>query len=186
MRFSSAARPAPCPLGSKATARRPAPAGRRLRRPGAQPAQPFARGRRGVHDRRPGHRREYPGRGGRGRDRRALGGRRQGRRGKGAEPGTGSIPGRRGHLVYISVVGADRIPIVSGVDRAMFGWFGSKLLESFRQPVALLHRSHSSVASCHISRPANPGRCDEAIELAGPRWSATNHPAREPDTERST
>jgi uncharacterized protein YbjT (DUF2867 family) len=32
-----------------------------------------------------------------------------------------------GHLVYISVVGADRIPIVSGVDRTMFGYFASKL-----------------------------------------------------------
>ena len=31
------------------------------------------------------------------------------------------------HLVYISVVGADRIPVVSGVDRAMFGYFASKL-----------------------------------------------------------
>lgn len=31
------------------------------------------------------------------------------------------------HLVYISVIGADRIPIVSRVDRAMFGYFGSKL-----------------------------------------------------------
>jgi uncharacterized protein YbjT (DUF2867 family) len=31
------------------------------------------------------------------------------------------------HLVYISVVGADRVPIVSGVDRAMFAYFGSKL-----------------------------------------------------------
>ena len=31
------------------------------------------------------------------------------------------------HLVYISVIGADRIPIVSGIDRAMFGYFGSKL-----------------------------------------------------------
>jgi uncharacterized protein YbjT (DUF2867 family) len=31
------------------------------------------------------------------------------------------------HLVYISVVGADRIPVVSGVDRAMFGYFGFKL-----------------------------------------------------------
>jgi len=31
------------------------------------------------------------------------------------------------HLVYISVVGADRIPIVSRVDRVMFGYFGSKL-----------------------------------------------------------
>jgi uncharacterized protein YbjT (DUF2867 family) len=32
------------------------------------------------------------------------------------------------HLVYISVVGADRIPITSGIDRAMFGYFGSKLV----------------------------------------------------------
>jgi uncharacterized protein YbjT (DUF2867 family) len=31
------------------------------------------------------------------------------------------------HVVYISVVGADRVPIVSGIDRAMFGYFGSKL-----------------------------------------------------------
>ena len=31
------------------------------------------------------------------------------------------------HLVYISVVGADRVPINSAVDRAMFGYFGSKL-----------------------------------------------------------
>ena len=34
---------------------------------------------------------------------------------------------RAAHLVYISVVGADRIPIDSRVDRAMFGYFGSKL-----------------------------------------------------------
>src|SRR5829696_7319488 len=31
------------------------------------------------------------------------------------------------HLVYISVVGAQRIPIDSRVDRAMFGYFASKL-----------------------------------------------------------
>jgi uncharacterized protein YbjT (DUF2867 family) len=31
------------------------------------------------------------------------------------------------HLVNISVVGADRIPVVSGIDRAMFGYFASKL-----------------------------------------------------------
>jgi uncharacterized protein YbjT (DUF2867 family) len=31
------------------------------------------------------------------------------------------------HLVYISVVGADRIPVVSAIDRAMFGYFASKL-----------------------------------------------------------
>jgi uncharacterized protein YbjT (DUF2867 family) len=32
-----------------------------------------------------------------------------------------------GHLVSISVVGADRVPLASGIDRAMFGYFGSKL-----------------------------------------------------------
>jgi uncharacterized protein YbjT (DUF2867 family) len=31
------------------------------------------------------------------------------------------------HLVYISVVGADRIPMAGAIDRAMFGYFGSKL-----------------------------------------------------------
>jgi uncharacterized protein YbjT (DUF2867 family) len=31
------------------------------------------------------------------------------------------------HLVYISVVGADPIPVISGIDRAMFGYFASKL-----------------------------------------------------------
>jgi uncharacterized protein YbjT (DUF2867 family) len=31
------------------------------------------------------------------------------------------------HLVYISVVGADRVPVVSRVDRSMFGYFASKL-----------------------------------------------------------
>ncbi len=30
------------------------------------------------------------------------------------------------HIVYISVVGADRIPIVSGNDRRMFGYFAEK------------------------------------------------------------
>ncbi|MGI8554335.1 MAG: SDR family oxidoreductase [Dehalococcoidia bacterium] len=37
-----------------------------------------------------------------------------------------SLAGAR-HLVYISVVGADKIPVASGIDRAMFGYFGSKL-----------------------------------------------------------
>jgi uncharacterized protein YbjT (DUF2867 family) len=31
------------------------------------------------------------------------------------------------HLLYISVVGADTIPLASAIDRAMFGYFGSKL-----------------------------------------------------------
>jgi uncharacterized protein YbjT (DUF2867 family) len=30
------------------------------------------------------------------------------------------------HLVFISVVGADRIPVVSAIDRAMFGYFAAK------------------------------------------------------------
>jgi uncharacterized protein YbjT (DUF2867 family) len=30
------------------------------------------------------------------------------------------------HLVYISVVGADRIPVAGAIDRAMFGYFASK------------------------------------------------------------
>lgn len=30
------------------------------------------------------------------------------------------------HLVFISVVGAERVPVVSGVDRAMFGYYASK------------------------------------------------------------
>ena len=33
---------------------------------------------------------------------------------------------RRTHLVYISVVGADRVPVVSGIDRAMFGYYAAK------------------------------------------------------------
>ena len=39
---------------------------------------------------------------------------------------TASRAGAR-HLVYISVVGADRVPVASGIDRAMFGYFASKL-----------------------------------------------------------
>jgi uncharacterized protein YbjT (DUF2867 family) len=31
------------------------------------------------------------------------------------------------HLVYISVIGVDRIPVESGIDRGMFGYFASKL-----------------------------------------------------------
>ena len=31
------------------------------------------------------------------------------------------------HVVFISVVGADRIPVVSAADRAMYGYFGEKL-----------------------------------------------------------
>ncbi|MGH8966967.1 MAG: SDR family oxidoreductase, partial [Actinomycetes bacterium] len=30
------------------------------------------------------------------------------------------------HLVFVSVVGADRVPVISGLDRAMFGYFAEK------------------------------------------------------------
>lgn len=35
--------------------------------------------------------------------------------------------GARPHLVFVSVVGADRVPVVSRLDRAMFGYFAAKL-----------------------------------------------------------
>ena len=38
-----------------------------------------------------------------------------------------ALPAGLCHLVYISVVGADRVPIESGIDRAMFGYYGAKL-----------------------------------------------------------
>ena len=34
--------------------------------------------------------------------------------------------GRSPHIVFISVVGADRVPVLSAVDRAQFGYFASK------------------------------------------------------------
>ncbi len=37
-----------------------------------------------------------------------------------------ALPDSVRHLVYISVVGADRVPIESGIDRAMFGYYGAK------------------------------------------------------------
>lgn len=52
---------------------------------------------------------------------------------KGDDVATGNLvraaaaTGLSPHLVYISVIGADRIPVRSGVDRAMFGYFAAKL-----------------------------------------------------------
>ncbi|HEX6933641.1 MAG TPA: NAD(P)H-binding protein, partial [Streptosporangiaceae bacterium] len=50
---------------------------------------------------------------------------------KGDEVGTANLvraasTAGKPHLVYISVIGADRIPVVSGIDRMMFGYFASK------------------------------------------------------------
>jgi uncharacterized protein YbjT (DUF2867 family) len=38
-----------------------------------------------------------------------------------------AVPAGVRHLVFVSVVGADRVPVVSGLDRAMFGYYASKL-----------------------------------------------------------
>ncbi|HEY3751044.1 MAG TPA: NAD(P)H-binding protein [Pseudonocardiaceae bacterium] len=38
-----------------------------------------------------------------------------------------AVPAGVRHLVYISVVGADRIPVDSRIDRAMYGYFAAKL-----------------------------------------------------------
>jgi uncharacterized protein YbjT (DUF2867 family) len=38
-----------------------------------------------------------------------------------------ALPASVSHLLYVSVVGADRVPIQSGIDRAMFGYYGAKL-----------------------------------------------------------
>ncbi|HEX5403699.1 MAG TPA: NAD(P)H-binding protein [Pseudonocardiaceae bacterium] len=38
-----------------------------------------------------------------------------------------AVPAGATHLVYISVVGADRIPVDSRIDRAMYGYFEAKL-----------------------------------------------------------
>ena len=51
--------------------------------------------------------------------------------GKGDEEMTRNLvraaaPAGARHLVYISVVGAELVPVVSGVDRAMFGYFAAK------------------------------------------------------------
>ena len=42
------------------------------------------------------------------------------------EAATKAAPERPPHLVFISVVGADKVPVTSAVDRAMFGYFASK------------------------------------------------------------
>ena len=38
-----------------------------------------------------------------------------------------AVPAGVGHLVFISVVGADAVPVASRADRAMFGYFAAKL-----------------------------------------------------------
>src|SRR5918998_219520 len=53
------------------------------------------------------------------------------------------------HLVYISVVGAERIPVVSGVDRNMFGYFGSNRSTPTRwRPDSSNSRSASLLVWC--------------------------------------
>ena len=98
------------------------------RRPRAQPATAHeARGHR-VRDRRPGHRRGDRRRGGGRRDHRPLRGQRQGRRGQGPAPGPGRVrrPGR-GTWCTSRSSGPTGSRWPAAIDRAMFGYFGSKL-----------------------------------------------------------
>ena len=55
-----------------------------------------------------------------------LGGSATGDEGKTRNLVRAALPAGARHLVYISVVGADRIPVASAVDRAMFGYFAAK------------------------------------------------------------
>jgi uncharacterized protein YbjT (DUF2867 family) len=81
------------------------------------------------------------------------------------------------HLVYISVVGADRIPIDSRVDRAMFGYFASKraaekVVEDSGLPWTTLratqfHEGMLTVARQMVKLPVIPvpvGFCFQPVE----------------------
>src|SRR5918993_4584544 len=81
------------------------------------------------------------------------------------------------HLVYISVVGAQRIPIGSRVDRAMFGYFASKLaaekvIEDSGLPWTTLratqfHEGMLAVARQMVKLPVLPvpvGFCFQPVE----------------------
>jgi uncharacterized protein YbjT (DUF2867 family) len=81
------------------------------------------------------------------------------------------------HLVYISVVGAQRIPIGSRVDRAMFGYFASKLaaekvIEDSGLPWSMLratqfHEGMLTVAQQMVKLPVIPlpvGFCFQPVE----------------------
>ena len=74
------------------------------------------------------------------------------------------------HLVYISVVGAERIPIGSRVDRAMFGYFASKL--AAEKSGRRLRTAVDYAARDPVSRGyADGGAADsEAAGDTGPGW----------------
>src|SRR5256885_184868 len=59
------------------------------------------------------------------------------------------------HLVFISVVGADRVPVVSRTDRAMFGYFATKLaaereIAGSGLPWTTLDRKSTRLNSSHL------------------------------------
>jgi uncharacterized protein YbjT (DUF2867 family) len=61
------------------------------------------------------------------------------------------------HLVYISVVGCDRIPVVSSLDRNAFGYFGAKraaelLIEGSRLPWTTLRATQFHDLSLTVAR----------------------------------
>jgi hypothetical protein len=69
------------------------------------------------------------------------------------EDETGDLPraaSRAEHVAYVSVVGADRVPVVNRVGRAVFGSFGSRL--ALEQAVG--HRSREEFLAERVGGPA--------------------------------
>jgi uncharacterized protein YbjT (DUF2867 family) len=98
------------------------------------------------------------------------------------------------HLVYISVVGADRIPVVSRVDRALFGYFAAKLAAEsvvaesglpwttlratqFHDLTLTTVRQMARLPSCR-HRPA--GGSSRSTPAKWPRGSSSSRSARRP------
>jgi uncharacterized protein YbjT (DUF2867 family) len=90
------------------------------------------------------------------------------------------------HLLNISVVGAERIPVVSGVDRAMLGYFASKLdaeraVVSRQSSVALRHQNAVYI---QIAGSTSLTNAVDKYPYRG-RRRPRSAPARREDTRRS-
>lgn len=62
-----------------------------------------------------------------------------------------------GHVLYISVVGAERVPVVSGLDRMAFGYFAAKraaelLLENSGLPYSILRTTQFQESMLAVAR----------------------------------
>ena len=76
----------------------------------------------------------------------------------------------RPHLVFISVVGADRVPVVSAVDRMAFGYYAAKRGAGPAAPAraAGLKQPRPFRAGARPPAGSGPGRCARTC----PRWPA--------------